>query len=188
MPGAFMSMVANNLLHNLVYSDCIRTPENVLKELHYRLHRFLKQEKTQNRDGMDMSLITYNKEKRELRFAGAKNPMVLIRNGELILVKGGRAPIGGHSKRYGLRTYPETVFTFQENEEVRVYLFSDGFQDQFGGQEGRKFQSLRFRNLLLKIHQSPMKKQKEILAKTFDEWRGAQRQIDDVLVLGARLN
>jgi len=181
VPGAFMSMIGFNLLDQIIGSGVLE-PNCILDKLHEGVHKALKQDLTENKDGMDMSLLRIKKKERIVEFAGAKNPVVYFQNGEMFTVKPCRFPIGG--------TYIRSRKQYEKHEiacpvETVFYVFSDGFQDQFGGSDGRKFMTKNFKDLLAKIHTKPMPEQKEILSETLSFWRGSRyRQIDDVLVIG----
>ena len=184
VPGAFMSLIGNDLLNDIVNLKQIHDPAEILEELSEGVRRTLKQEQTANQDGMDMALCTINKKAKTLTFAGAKNPLVYIQNGEIHQIKGNKMPIGG-KKLYGDQSFTNHQVSLET--PLHCYIFSDGFQDQFGGPDGRKFMVKRFRGLLQEIHQKPMSQQKEILADTLKGWRGNEKQLDDVLVMGFKV-
>jgi serine phosphatase RsbU (regulator of sigma subunit) len=150
-----------------------------------KIQRLLKQDRTQNRDGMDLSLCVWDKKQKQLTFAGAKNPLLLIRNGEVEVVKGSKFSIGGELRRRQ-HEYKEHVFDIQE--DTNCYIFSDGYQDQFGGRDDRKFMKKSFYKLLHDKHQEDMPNQKQQLEKALKDWQGAKRQTDDILVIGFKLN
>jgi len=184
VPGAFMSMVANDLLNYIVNEKRIVDAGLILTLLHKEIRQVLKQEETQNRDGMDMSLVVIDKLNKKIYFSGAKNPLFYIQDNELYQIKGDKMPIGGEQRE------AERFFTKHEislKKETTFYLFSDGYQDQFGGKKGRKFMVKRFRELLFEIHQKPMIEQKSILKETLKNWMGEEKQIDDILVMGVKL-
>lgn len=185
VPGAFMSMVGHSLLDHIVKEKGITRPDLIMEALDEAVRDALNQEETQNRDGMDAALITWNAQSRCLQFCGAKNPLVYGRKGTVRQLKGDRRSIGGP------RPKKQTPFTCQElavDDPLTVYLFSDGFQDQFGGEEGKKFKALRLRETLGQMTAYPMAEQAQRLSCIFDQWRGAFPQIDDVLVLGVRFH
>ncbi|MEM6297303.1 MAG: SpoIIE family protein phosphatase [Bacteroidota bacterium] len=125
-------------------------------------------------------------ENKKLEFSGAKNPLVKIKIGaeEAEVFKGGRSSIGGVMAKH----QPFEKVEISLEEEACYYMFSDGYQDQFGGPQGRKFMKKRLRELLVEIHQKPMSEQKEILQSTLSEWMaGKESQVDDILVIGMRL-
>lgn len=185
VPGAFMSMIGDSLLNQIVNDKNIKEPHKILEFLHRGVRVTLKQNETDNRDGMDMTICAIDLKKKTLEFAGAKNPMVYIQDGQLHQIKGDRVAIGGLQKE------SKRIFTKHKvdvSKPTWVYLFSDGFQDQFGGENGDKYMSGNFKKLLHKIHNNPAEKQKEILENTFSEWKGIKyEQLDDVLVIGFKL-
>ena len=130
---------------------------------------------------MDISLSTINLTKKTIQYAGAYNPLYHLRNGELNEIKADRYPIGGY------QTEDKRIFTNHEIEIKQgdsIYLFSDGYIDQFGGQKGKKFKSKKFKKLILDNHYKKMSEQGEIFENNFISWRSELEQIDDVLVIG----
>ncbi|MGE0078653.1 MAG: tetratricopeptide repeat protein [Bacteroidales bacterium] len=185
VPGAFMSMIGLNLLDTIVRSG-ITTPNLILNELHHEVRHLLKQENNDSRDGMDMALCHITNNGQTVEFAGAKNPILYISNGELMQIKGDPFPIGGLQKE-DKREF--NLHRIDIDSPTSFYIFSDGFVDQFGGPEGQKFSSKRFKNLLMEIHELPMIQQQEILETKLEEWRGSEFDpIDDVLVIGFKLS
>ncbi|HNV52529.1 MAG TPA: SpoIIE family protein phosphatase, partial [Tenuifilaceae bacterium] len=185
VPGAFMSMIGLNLLDTLARSG-ITSPNEMLNEMHRYVRYLLKQENNDSRDGMDMALCNITNNGQTIEFAGAKNPLYYIANGELFQIKGDPVPIGGLQKE---EKREFTLHTINIDSPTSFYIFSDGFIDQFGGADGQKFSSKRFKELLFKIHDLPMLQQQEILETTLEEWRGEEYQpIDDVLIVGFRLS
>jgi serine phosphatase RsbU (regulator of sigma subunit) len=138
---------------------------------------------------MDMSLVIIDNQKQQLEFAGAKNPLVYIQSGELHKIKGDKFPIGGnwHRVENGERLFTNHLIDL--SIPTSIYLFSDGYQDQFGGPDRQKFKSKKLFELMLDIHQKPMSEQKTILADTLQQWKteGEESQLDDILVMGVRL-
>ena len=145
------------------------------------IQSLLQQEKTAIRDGIDMSVCVIDKKQNTLQFAGAKNPMIYIQDGELNLIKGDKFSIGGKSPKHVKRF---TSTTIDISKPTCIYLFSDGYQDQFGGPDGRKYMIKRLKEQLLNIHTQPMSYQKRILEENLNEWMNGERQIDDILVMG----
>lgn len=185
VPGAFMSIVGYNLLKHVV-NKSITTPSAILDGLNdgvsETLHHGL--EESQAKDGMDLSLCTIDFKTLELQFAGAFNPLFIIRDGELMQTKANKFPIGyflGEEKK----KFTNHVIQLQKGD--CIYIFSDGYADQFGGPSGKKFMAKNFRDLLLEVHKEPVGKQKEILNKTFEDWRGHHDQVDDILVIGLKI-
>ncbi|MEM6297087.1 MAG: SpoIIE family protein phosphatase, partial [Bacteroidota bacterium] len=184
VPGAFMSLIGNDLLNGLVNIGGVTDPAEILTQLSAQVSKTLQQDRTDNRDGMDMSLIVLDKEKQTLEFAGAKNPLLVIQEGERKKIKGSRSSIGGDKRKPD----PYVTHTFPLNPEGEnyFYIFSDGFQDQFGGKDGRKYMTKRFYALLESIHSLPMDEQHKRLEKEFKSWLKNEKQIDDVLVIGIK--
>ena len=186
VPGAFMSIVGYNLLKHVVNSNDSTTPATILDKLNEGVSETLHHghEDSQAKDGMDLSFCTIDFKTLELQYAGAYNPLYLIRNGELIQTKADKFPIGlflGEEKK------KFTNHSIQLQKGDSVYIFSDGYADQFGGPNGKKFMANHFRDLLMQVHQQPIEKQKEVLNKTIEEWRGPLDQVDDILVIGVKI-
>ncbi len=185
VPGAFMSMLGVAFLNEIVNKEGIIIPNLILNRLREQIIRQLHQtgKDGESKDGMDVSLYVIDHVNMKLQFSGAYNPLYVIRNDEVIQLKADRMPIGYHIKM-------DTPFTMEVMDLLKgdcLYNSSDGYPDQFGGDDGRKFMSKNFRDLLLSIHKLPMCEQREILNKNFDKWRGKIEQIDDVVVLGVRV-
>ncbi|MBN2519760.1 MAG: SpoIIE family protein phosphatase [Bacteroidales bacterium] len=186
VPGALMSMISYNLLNGIISNGIIK-PSEILYYLNKGIIKELKQnDKSEVQDGMDIALCLVDKTSKMVQFAGAKNPLVYIKNGTLYRIKGDNQPIGGQ-----IFMDEERIFTNHEiyiDSPTSIYLFSDGFLDQLGGEEGKKYLFINFKDLLLNIHNEPFDKQEEILDSTLYEWRKDQyNQLDDVLVLGFKL-
>jgi len=186
VPGAFLSMLSYNLLDNIVEQKQIYKPGEILDELHLGIRKSLRQYESNNRDGMDMALCSYIPEHNLLEFAGAKNPMVYIKDNKLHRVKGNVKPIGGIIYDKNEETKFNTT-TIKIDSPTTVYIFSDGYADQIGEQTGRKLMSKFFRNLLADIHDKPVKEQREILDMFFKKWKGNIDQVDDIVVIGFKL-
>jgi len=203
VPGAFMSMLGITLLNDLIGDRCYNAPSAILEQLRKKIKDMLAQEgnSDEQKDGMDMALVVLDRKNREIHYAGANNPLYIIRNktlagdladrthsvlenGQFNLyeVKADKQPIGVHWEETSFRNH-----SLKLQEGDAIYLFSDGYIDQFGGENRKKFKSLNFKNLLLSIQSESMDHQRQILERTFDEWRGAYEQIDDVSVIGIRI-
>ncbi|TAF64185.1 MAG: GAF domain-containing protein [Cytophagales bacterium] len=189
VPGAFMSLIGNELLHEIVNLRNITDAGEILTQLHKGVNNALKQSETDNKDGMDLALCVIDLEKKTLDFSGAKNPMIYIQNGEVMEFKGDKLPIGGSwSKEQGERTFKTQTLHYGDTPTY-VYLSSDGYEDQFGGAEGMKFMKKKFKNMLLEIHQKDMDEQRQILKDAILSWMGDKyKQLDDILVVGFKLN
>ncbi len=188
VPGAFMSMIGDSQLHQIINMDGITAPDIILNKLHIRVRSALKQAETQNRDGMDMAICTIDPYRKIMDCAGAKNPIIYIQDGIINQIKGDKMPIGG-DQREDQRIFAK--HTIKLDKPTTVYLYSDGYQDQFGGAENRKFMTPRLRNLLYEIHEKPFAEQRQILDETFENWKNYKEhseQTDDVLVIGFKIN
>lgn len=183
VPGAFMSMIGMNCLSGIVSRGTQET-NKILSELHSEIRTALRQPETGNNDGMDIGICIYRKSKNILEFSGGKHPLVYVQNDEIHMIKGDPFAMGGSTSE------PEIEFTKHEiliDQPTMIYMFSDGYCDQFGGPGDKKFLSANLRKLLHKIHTEPLEQQKEILDKTIEEWRGKHEQTDDILVMGIRI-
>ncbi len=195
--GAFMTILANDLLHNIIINQHITSPDLILNELHKAIRKALKQNTTQNRDGMDMAIVVINHQNNTLEYAGAKNPLYLIQNNktepqtnpqpEIQIIKGDRFCIGGEQREIE-RIFTKHIFEIQPNN-TWFYLCSDGFQDQFGGENREKFRSTRLKDLIVEHHQKPMPEQQKILKQTLENWKNQANEIqtDDILVIGGKI-
>ncbi|OJJ15067.1 hypothetical protein BKI52_40080 [marine bacterium AO1-C] len=185
IPGALLSMIGVAILNDIIKAKKITNPGDILFNLHQTVRKTLHQESNDNRDGMDMALISIDKTSNLVKFAGAKNPLIFITDNELEEIKGDRITVGGKLKKKKDFTTHSIII----NHPTMFYLFSDGYLDQFGGPERRKFMSPRFRQLLTDNHKKSLQRQKQVLETTFDEWKNTHNdiQVDDVLVMGVRL-
>jgi DNA-binding response OmpR family regulator len=186
VPGAFMSILGLNMLNSLVEERGITDPSSILEEMDYEIENKLNQrgQGALSKDGMDIALCCFDFRLRTLQFACAMRQMVLISNGSLLELRGDRYPIGGAQ-------YENNHFTNHKQELMPgdvLYLFSDGYTDQFGGEAGhpKKFGIKRFQQLLLDIHTFDMEFQANILQEEFQKWKGSGPQLDDVLIIGLR--
>jgi serine phosphatase RsbU (regulator of sigma subunit) len=184
VPGAFMSMLGISFLNEIV-SKCIPRANTILNRLRENVMKALHQtgEVTENKDGMDIALCVIDLEKMELEFSGAFNPLYLIRKGILFETRGDKMPIG-------INAVVEKSFT---NHNIRlqqddlIYIFSDGYADQFGGPEDKKFKYSALKDLLVRISQKPMDAQKRALERSFIRWKADGEQVDDVLLIGLKI-
>lgn len=184
VPGAFMSMIGYNILETTVRKGIV-LPNEILYQLHYYIRYLLKQDSTDNRDGMDIAICAVVDNGRKVLFSGAKNPLLYISNGELHYVKGDVYPIGGLQKEVQ-REF--TLHTIEVKKPTNFYIFSDGYTDQFGGKHGKKFGTKSFKQLLLDISHLPMPEQVPILEQKMKEWMGNEhKQIDDNIIIGFKI-
>ncbi len=191
VPGAFMSLIGNSYLNQIVNHQRITAPDMILNLLHINIRISLNQDKNESRDGMDLALCVFDYKNNIIEFAGARHPIFYIVNDELIQVKGDSMDIGG-VQRESERRFSKQIIPIQK--DMVLYMFSDGFQDQFGGPKREKFMRKRFKDFLMEIHRLPMNEQRYRLEQKFDEWRNCGDgtntlcdQIDDVLVVGFKL-
>lgn len=185
VPGAFMSMLGSHALQSLINERGILEPSEILDGMHKEVREALSQDISNNRDGMDAALVILSPDKKTLRYAGAHNPFLYIQNGEMHRIKATNRAIGGATKTK--KTAQFTTHEIAVQDGLSGYLYSDGFQDQFGGEKGRKFMSKKFRNLLFEIHELPMKEQDIKLSRTLADWKGSREQVDDILIIGFKL-
>jgi phosphoserine phosphatase RsbU/P len=183
--GAFMTMAGTAFLNEILSKNINSDSNIILFELRKLVMKLLKQkgEEGEAADGMDISLIKICDNGRKIQFSGANNPLYLIRNSELIIYKGDRMPIGIHM-------HYDKPFTNQEIELQSgdmIYMFTDGYADQFGGAFNKKFRYNQFQDLLIKIHNFPLEKQKDELYRTIINWQGDNFQVDDILILGFKI-
>lgn len=185
VPGAFMSIIGTSLLNETINENVSLKPSDVLNILRDKLINALKQRTgdQESKDGMDMVLCCIDKASNTLWFAGANNPLYYITNNELNEFKGDKQPVGIH----GIESKPFTNREIKFNKGDMIYLFSDGYPDQFGGSQGKKFLYKRFKEILIEISKKPITTQRLELEKTFEDWKGNHFQVDDVLVIGVRL-
>jgi serine phosphatase RsbU (regulator of sigma subunit) len=184
VPGGFMSMLGISFLREIIVKEYMTHPGVILRKLRKEIINVLKQkgESGEQKDGMDMALISIDIETKMMQFSGANNPLYLIRDGELIEYKGDKMPIAIYEKMDKFSTLDIQLQTGDQ-----IFLSSDGYPDQFGGPKGKKFKYKPFKQLLLDNSSKPMSEQLEILDKNFIDWKGHLEQIDDVVVLGIKI-
>lgn len=185
VPGAFMSMMGLTFLYDIVGAMPELNAAEILNQLRSNVIRALhhKGKTEETRDGMDISLCIIDPLNNTLQFAGANNPVYIVRNENLTILKPDKMPIGMHFDN----TIPFTNQTMEIGENDRVYMFSDGYADQFGGPNNKKFKYSSLQILLLQIHALPMQEQSKILLDNFNNWKGDNAQIDDILIIGFRI-
>jgi serine phosphatase RsbU (regulator of sigma subunit)/ligand-binding sensor domain-containing protein len=184
VPGAFMSMIGYALLNDIIGKNDITQPNLVLGELHKGIQHSLKQKETQNNDGMDIGILVVHKATQEIHFAGARNNLIYFENNELKQIKGDKLLIGGEQREME-RIFSCTVVSY--TGKITLYLSSDGFHDQFGGAEGKKYSTPRFKDFLHSLHKYPMSEQKKLVEQEFTNWKGRLAQTDDVMLIGVRV-
>ncbi len=188
VPGAFMVVLATTLLNGIVKTEGITEPAEILHALDQKVQETLHQGKhhqVQSQDGMDMAVITVNFEIGLLKFAGAKNSLFLVRNGVMQEIKGSPFPIGGSQHKKDKKVFEQHIIQLEVGDNI--YMATDGFQDQFGGENNMKFMKKNFRDLLFEVSkQGTPQQQRVFLENIFENWRGKNHQTDDVLVMGIR--
>ena len=182
VPGALVSVVCSNALNRTVKEFALRDTGKILDKVTDLVMETFEKSGEQIKDGMDISLLSYNKANNNIQWSGANNPLWYIQNGQLTEVKADKQPIG----KFDIRK-PFTTHTIGYSENTTFYLFTDGLPDQFGGPKGKKFMYKRFENNLIEICKLPMNEQQAILEKGFQEWKGELEQVDDVTVIGIRI-
>lgn len=182
--GAMMSMLGTAFLNEIVNKNDITNAQLILEQLRERvissLHQDISQNMEYSRDGMDIAVCILDIVDNSLEYSGANNPIYIVRNKELIEIKADKIPIGIHE----FCNEPFTSHKIDVFKGDNIYLFSDGFADQFGGVKGKKLKYTNFKKILLQLSELPIGEREAILNKKFVDWMGEQEQIDDVLVLG----
>ena len=185
VPGAFMSMIGTTLLNDIVKRDDIYSPADILNRLDFEIKILLqKNSKDNTQDGMDISIVEVELETKKIRVASARRPVYLFLNNELTIYKGIRRSIGDSIVD---DSTPYVNIEYDGKSGDAIYLFSDGYTDQFGGEVGKKFMTVSVKELLEKNHKKPMKEQYRLIRDTFYNWKKELEQVDDVIFMGVRL-
>ena len=184
IPGAFMSMIGTSLLNEIIIEKGIKDTDKVLYEMRAQIIKSLSQEEEgAQKDGMDISLCKLNMKKKTVEFSGAHNSLIHIREGELKTFRGDHQPVGlllGDKK-------PFTKQKVKLKKDDMLYIYSDGYQDQFGGERGKKYMAAKFKKQLLRISSKDEKEQLKLLSNEFSTWIQDYEQIDDICVMGVRI-
>jgi serine phosphatase RsbU (regulator of sigma subunit) len=185
VPGAFMSMIGNAFLNEIIHEKKITTPSVILNELRAHVIHALKQEgrSMENKDGMDIAICVFDKDFKSVEFAGANNPLWLIRGDEVQQLNADKQPIGLSGKE--LKDFTNHKIDLEKND--LLYIFTDGYADQFGGAKGKKFKYKPLQELLKANKHKPMLEVETILVDTFNSWKGNLHQVDDVCIVGIRV-
>lgn len=187
VPGSLVSMIGFNTLNQIVNEKGITEPGEILDELHERvsltLNKDLGMEINSLRDGMDIALLSINRATREITFSGAVRPLVFVDDEGIKSIRSGVYSIGGIKQ---IDSDPFPTHRIQPKGPATFYLFSDGYADQFGGPQGKKYKMKKLQELLSKMSTHPLSTQHEIVAKEFEQWIGSHEQVDDVCVIGFR--
>jgi len=187
VPGAMVSMVGNNCLNRAVHEFGLTKPAEILDQLTVLvegtfMHKDLQYSEEEIKDGMDISLCRLGLKARKISWAGANNPLWLLRDGKITEVTADKQPIGKFDNR---QPFTEHEFSLEKGD--CIYLFTDGYADQFGGPKGKKFSYRQLKELLVRISTLPMEEQLDTLARTLHDWRGNLEQVDDVTIAGIRI-
>ncbi len=185
VPGAFMSLVGHNILKDIVTNTKLKKPADMLNKMREQVVKTLHADKdgTKAKDGMDMTLCAIDYKTLELQYAAAYNPLYIVRNDELIEHPANKFPIGPFAG--DAKDFDNNIVQLQKGDTV--YLFSDGYADQFGGPKGKKFMVGNFRKLILQVSKYAIADQKQVLDKALTDWQGAHEQVDDVLLIGVKV-
>jgi serine phosphatase RsbU (regulator of sigma subunit) len=190
VPGAFMSIVGYNLLRDIAKNSTLEKPGEIMDAMSDGVNKTLHNSKSNDdnaqktKDGMDMTLLSVDFESKKVLFSGANNPLYISRNKEIIQIKPDKFPIG-----YNIFDEPKKYTTHELDVQQGdiLYIFSDGYADQFGGPKGKKLMAGKFREILLEASNLNINDQKSFLNKTIEEWKGDHEQVDDILVIGVQI-
>jgi len=185
VPGAFMTMLATQSLNDIIIQKKIYEPDKILEQLDKWFTKLLRQESHQISDGMDVVICVTYENSNQIRFAGAKSSIVMVCNQQLTEYKGDTFSINDYRKANKDYQFNTQHIDFANNSTM--YLYTDGFQDQFGGKDNKKFKKKRWRTLLLKASAKPIEQQKLFLENNLSDWMGNNSQVDDILVMGVQL-
>lgn len=185
VPGAMLSIIGNLILNDIISNHPKKKTAEILDDLHKRVIQTLKQDNPENMssDGMDIALCKVDLKKRRVYFSGAHRPMLYVKKGQETILKGDRFPIGGIQYK-NKNKYTEQMIPYEAGDSL--YIFSDGYPDQFGGDEGRKFSTSKLHELLIKTASSDATVIEKTISEAFVSWKGDNKQIDDVLVIGVK--
>jgi serine phosphatase RsbU (regulator of sigma subunit) len=179
-----MSLLGLTFLNEIVNHEGVLKASEIINKLRSNIIRSMshKDEAEQAKDGMDLALVVIDPQLDMLEFAGAYNPMILVRNNELIEYKGDKMPVGKHI----VEEVPFSNNKVVLEDKDMIYLYSDGFPDQFGGEKGGKYKARPFKNFLTRISNEAVKKQVSMLEAELKDWMGEEPQVDDILIIGIR--
>lgn len=183
VPGAMVSVICHSALNTAIKQNGLTDPGEILDLTTDLVLEQFERSEEEVKDGMDIALCSFNVKTRSLKFAGANTPLWIVRGEEIVKFKANRQPVGKYQNR--------TAFTSQDVEIQKgdiIYLSSDGYTDQFGGEKGKKFLKKRFRELLIRISKKPIQTQSNLLLKAFEDWRQHYDQVDDVCVMGVKVD
>jgi serine phosphatase RsbU (regulator of sigma subunit) len=184
VPGAFMTLLGHNFLNVTVKTQEVTDPEQIIQKLDQQVVETLRQEDPNSiRDGMDIAVLSINQESKQISFSGAGIPLLHMTNGEILEIKGSNFGIGGVMRK-GKEFFKHKI---EYEPGDTFYMLSDGYADQIGGKDGRKYYKKRFKEFLLEIKDHSMEEQKKLIETEFHQWKGDYKQIDDILIIGLRM-
>lgn len=185
VPGAFMSMIGTSLLNENIVEKGIQDPAKILDSMREQIIKSLKQkgEIGENKDGMDMALCRYDPNHKTVEYSGAYNPLIHISNDEINSIKANNQPVAFY--RGDMKPFTKQTLKVQSGD--MIYIFSDGFADQFGGGKGKKYMIGKFKKFLLSISKLPVEEQNSALENEFSNWKSSYEQVDDICVMGVRI-
>jgi serine phosphatase RsbU (regulator of sigma subunit) len=185
VPGALLSIVGHNAINQTVNEIGITQPSKVLDSMNSLIKKILHQDKGSDiRDGMDISLCTFDKNTNTLEYSGANNPLYVVSDGKLTITKASKLTVGSMEEE---KVEPPINHSIPLKKGDCFYIFSDGFADQFGGKDNKKFKTSRFQELLVSVNSQSMTEQQKTIQKSFKDWQGKNEQVDDILVIGIRV-
>jgi serine phosphatase RsbU (regulator of sigma subunit) len=191
VPGAFMSLIANSQLNKVIYENTSEDPSFILTKLHAEIIQILNQERdVQNaQDGMDISLCVIDQQRRTIEFSGANLGIYMLKSGELVEYKSSPISLGGlvYERQFEINGSPFQTESITYSAGDYIFMYSDGFCDQLGGVEGKKYNKSKFKQLLTEITGNPISDAAHICEENLTAWRGSTHQTDDVLLIGAKL-
>lgn len=182
--GAFLSLIGSFLINQIINQKNSTEPSHILHQLNEGIIEALKQKEGDLNDGMDISVCSFDLRNNTLQYAGANRPCYIIRNNELIIYAANKFPVGGLQVDHNNQFEQHTI-ELQKNDSV--YIFTDGYADQFGGEHGKKLMTKKMKELLISIQQMNMKEQQNQLNNYLNDWKGNYEQVDDVLVIGIKI-
>jgi transcriptional regulator with GAF, ATPase, and Fis domain len=184
VPGAFMSLICSDIMYKVINDGKVNNPADALHLIDEKLVQLIKKSSESSaNDGMDIALCTYYKKQNKLEYSGAQRPLLLIRDGKMVDYKPSKYSIGGHTaegKEFQLNSIDVQTGDL-------IYLLTDGYADQFGGDRGKKFKFKTLKELILSNSKKPMQEQKQLLDIAFESWKGALEQVDDVCIIGVKI-
>ena len=189
VPGALMSIIGHSLLNEIINVLKIFSPDRILYALNLSLNNMLNRDETKNKDGMDLAICNIDLKNKTLEYAGARNPLVIFQNGEMQIIKADRVSIGGWNNS---QISHFTKHSFSLEQTTRIYMFSDGYADQFGGAntggEIKRLGSQKFREILASLQDYPINQHPDLLNDILHEWKMGYPQIDDILIMGLQID